>query len=78
MRLKHLFSHNRNIDMTMTTGNIKYCIPLYGDKDHIGQFVSAKIKDGFLTVTFKSKDTEALVNPVVVRTEPNFIVDFNK
>jgi hypothetical protein len=78
MRLKHVLSHNRNIDMIMTTKTIKYSIPLYSEKDYMGEFLSAKVKDGELCVTYKSKNVEEIKYPPIVKAEPNFIVDFSK
>jgi hypothetical protein len=79
MRLKHILGHNRNIEMAMTTKTIKYSIPLYSEKDYMGDFVSAKVKDGSLQVTYKTKNVEKLLDPPLkLDKEPNFTIDFSK
>ena len=82
MRLKHILSHHRNIDMVMTTNTIRYSIPLHSEKEYMGDFVSAKVKDGYLLVVYKSKNLEDFAKPVLQKhndtEEANFIVDFSK
>ena len=65
--------------MVMTNNTIRYCIPLYGEKEHLGKIVSTKVIDNNIVVVYKSINTEALQQPVV-RTfdDKDFIIDFSK
>ena len=57
-RLKTLVSHTRNMDMTMTENTIKYAIPIYSEKGHIGMFRGIEIVDHEIRVLFNTSKNE--------------------
>ena len=57
-RLKTLCSHTRNMDMTMTENTIKYAIPIYSEKGHIGMFRGIEIVDHEIRVLFNTSKEE--------------------
>ena len=73
-------SHTRNINMVMTTNTIRYCIPMYGEKDNVGSFISAKVIDNEIVVIYKSKNTDDIMAPQAIRIfeEKDFTIDFSK
>jgi hypothetical protein len=60
-RLKTLLSHTRNMDMTMTENTIKYSIPIYSEKGHIGMFRGIEIVDHEIRVLFNTSKEEIAV-----------------
>lgn len=60
-RLKTLVSHTRNMDMTMTENTIKYAIPIYSEKGHIGMFRGIEIVDHEIRVLFSTSKEELAV-----------------
>lgn len=73
-------SHTRNINMVMTSNTIRYCIPIYNEKDNLGSFISAKVIDNEIVVIYKSKNTELLEEPKPFKTfeDKDFVIDFSK
>ena len=73
-------SHTRNIEMVMTTNTVRYCIPMYAEKEHLGAFVSAKIIDNDIVVIYKSKNIQELASqkPMVNYEDKDFTIDFSK
>lgn len=71
-RLKTIGSHVRNINMTMTAKTIKYEIPIYSEKERLGDIGKIEIKNGYVIVTFNVND-----EPPQVPTVLNHTVCFN-
>lgn len=55
MRLKPIISHVRDIRMVMHPNTIVYSIPLYSEKEHLGQIKSIKVVGESLVITAQVK-----------------------
>jgi len=53
-RAKILWSSTRAIDVVMTGNTIHYKIPLYIEKQFLGEVKDVSIKDGFLLVNYSA------------------------
>lgn len=69
-RLKTIYSHCRNMDMTATEKTIKYTIPLYSEKDTLGMFRGIEVLDGEIRVLFDvAKDKEKPVKESALKID---------
>ena len=79
-RLKVIASHCRNSNMLMTQKTIKYEIPLYSEKDKLGNISSFEVRDNEIVLVFNVKEDEQTKLPVVVNKatmSPDLVVNFN-
>jgi hypothetical protein len=53
---------------------------MYGEKDNVGSFISAKVIDNEIVVIYKSKNTDDIMAPQAIRIfeEKDFTIDFSK
>ena len=54
-RLKTVMKHTRNAELVMSEKTIKYTIPLYSERDSMGNFRAIEIKNDEICVYFETK-----------------------
>ena len=66
-RAKILWTFTRNIEATMTGITIQYKIPIHDEKQYLGEFKDATIKDGMLIVNYSAtQDAKQFTKPPIV------------
>jgi len=75
-RLKTIYSHCRNMDMTATEKTIKYTIPLYSEKDTLGMFRGIEVLDNEIRLMFdvvKNEEKPIKESPLKIDKTPTVV-----
>jgi hypothetical protein len=68
MLLDMIWSHCRNINVFANKRVIKYCVPIYSEKNQICTLKSIKVKDNDIELIFYKKE-----EPVIVKDKNKFL-----